>query len=151
MEPQTDNKQMGKTKNRWHKWFFGVLYVVIVLALFGLFYNVVVRDEKSGTANAEDDGTTGVSLYDTIDVMGDYLWKGAPAADAAQNEEDGKKDDDKTEKTQAAPAVQADAATEQDIEEATGLTTNNPATSTKPQDSKAAESDLDAPVTEAIE
>lgn len=128
-----DNKHNRKPKSRWHKWLFGALYVIIVVALFGLFYNFVVRSSGGAASTDSDDGRP-VSKYDTIDVIGDYLWPGMKLDTALDEEEDKDKDKDKDEAshTQSAPTIEAEAATEQDIEDATGLSSADPATATTP-------------------
>lgn len=150
MKPQLENKQQPKKKSRWHKWFFGGLYVVIVLALFGLFYNFVVRDDNGGGVDADGNATTGISVYDTLDVVGDYLWPGMNLDTSKDGDED-KKDNDKSATTQAAPVIEAEAATEQDIEDATGLTSNDPATSTQPAAPTPSDGNGEEPTVEAIE
>lgn len=147
MKPQLENKQQPKKKSRWHKWFFGGLYVVIVLALFGLFYNFVVRDDEAGGVDADGNATTGISVYDTLDVVGDYLWPGMKLDTSTDND----KDDNKSTTTQSAPVIEAEAATEQDIEDATGLTASDPATSAQPSTTTPSDGNNEEPTVEAIE
>lgn len=122
-----------KKKSRWHRWFFGVLYLVIVMALFGLFYNFVVRDER-GAVSEDEEATTGVSKYDTLDVLGDYLWPGMKFDNAADDEDKEKDDKEKDKQQKAAPVIEAEAATAADIEEATGISVTDPAATTAPAD-----------------
>lgn len=144
------NNKPKKAKGRWHKRFFVALYLLIVVALFGLFYNFVVRD-NGGTADTDEENTKTISKYDTLDVIGDYLWPGMKLDTGIDEEEEDKKDDEKKEAVeQAAPVIEAEAATEQDIEDATGLTPTTPATATSPAETPKGEQP-NAPKIEAIE
>lgn len=125
------DKTPKKKKSTWHRWFFGLLYLCFVAGLFMLFYNFVVRD-NDGKAGDDAAATTGKEMYDTLDVLGDYLWPGMKldtSKDEEEKKEAEKKEDTKTEQRHAAPVVEAEAATDVDIEEATGLSAGDPATS----------------------
>lgn len=129
-----DNNRFKKPKSRWHKWLFGALYVLIVVALFGLFYNFVVRDNDGSASTDSEEGKT-ISKYDTLDVIGDYLWPGMHLDTSLDDDKDKDedKDQDKSKNAQqAAPVIEAEAATEKDIEDATGLASGDPATATAP-------------------
>lgn len=129
LENSSKDKTPKKKKSTWHRWFFGLLYLCFLGGLFTLFYNFVVRD-NDGKAGDDEAATTGKQMYDTLDVLGDYLWPGMKL-DVSKDEEkkdDTKDADAKTEQRHAAPIVEAEAATDLDIEEATGLSTGDPAT-----------------------
>lgn len=148
MKPNNE-KSSQKKKAHWHKRFFVALYLLIVVALFGLFYNFVVRD-NDGTADVESEESTRITKYDTLDVIGDYLWPGMKLDEGIDGEEEKDKKDEKKEVQQAAPTIEAEAATEQDIEDATGLTSSDPATANAPAEQPKADNP-NAPKIEAIE
>lgn len=136
MKTQDNNTTNEKTpKSRWHRWFFIGLYLLIVLALFGLFYNFVVRDDGGSASTDDGEETTRISKYDTLDVLGDYLWPGMRLDTSTEDDKDKDEEKDKKAETQqAAPVIEAEAATEADIEEATGLSSSDPATNTAPSE-----------------
>lgn len=148
--PPDNHTKPRKGKANWHKRFFVALYLLIVVALFGLFYNFVVRDE-GGTADTYDESSPTVSKYDTLDVIGDYLWSGMKLDEGIEADEDKDKDKDKKDEAEkVAPVVEAEAATEKDIEDATGLSSADPATASKSAEEPKAENP-NAPKIEAIE
>lgn len=143
------NNKSNKPKSRWHKWLFGALYLLIVIALFGLFYNFIVRDE-TGSIDTDEAETSRVTKYDTLDVIGDYLWPGMKLDTGTDEDKDEKKDEKKETAVQTAPAIEAEAATEQDIEDATGLSSGSTTTPAAPADAPKTEQP-NAPKIEAIE
>lgn len=132
--PNSSNDNATPKKKAWHKWLFGLLYLLIVVLLFGLFYNFIVRDERTDTVDENGEAKTGISEYDTLDVIGDYLWRGMKLDDGMKDDEE--KTDEKKKQETAAPVIQAEAATEQDIEAATGIATGD-APATPPVDANA--------------
>lgn len=151
LKKSSNDTAANKKKSTWHRWFFGVLYLVIVVALFALFYNFVVRDEH-GSVDDDAAATTGKSVYDTLDVLGDYLWPGMKLDTYKDKEEkEESKEDKKNETRQSAPIIQAEAATDADIEEATGLSAGDPATASTPAADGPKVEQLESPKVEQLE
>lgn len=110
-----------KHKGFRHTLTFKILIGLAVLILLGIIYNVFIR--RSQTADMTDDEKNEEAArkasLDTIDVVGDYLW---PDVKPAKTDNEEKKDEEEegkpVEHAQEQPV--ADAATEEDIENATG-------------------------------
>lgn len=131
-----------------HTLLFKILIGLALLILLGIIYNVFIR--RSTTADMTDDEKDAEAArkasLDTLDVVGDYLWPDVkPAKDTTT---DKKEEVDKpVEHVKEQPV--AEAATEEDIENATGENSDNTeqTTTTEP----AAEKKQDVPKVEKMD
>lgn len=122
IKDKIDPKHKGFT----HTWMFKVLYGLLLLFLFAILYNFVVREDDNSQLSDEDQKRAeeeSNAQLDTLDVIGDYLWPNLKHIQAKAG------DDSKMPKEEvkpgvvqkSAPPVEAAAATEQDIKAATGF------------------------------
>ncbi len=105
-----------------HTVWFKILLGLLLLILLGVVYSVFIRPNKQEQAPTDerDSEAAREAELDTFDIVGDYLW---PNVKGSKDTIEGKKDDrandtKPVEHAQAAP--EAEAATDEDIEEATG-------------------------------
>lgn len=147
-----------KHKGFRHTILFRILIALALLIVLGIIYNVFIR--PSSDSNTSDDDSDAEAAceaeLDTIDVVGDYLWPGLKDQNK-QKEDSDKTDEEETKPVEhAVSAPQADAATEEDIEDATGPTPQItedptlPSTKDNKQDAQKVET-MDKPTVEKIE
>lgn len=100
-----------------HTLIFKLLIGLLLLLLLGLIYRTFIKpsDKRDMTDDEREAEAAREAELDTVDIVGDYLWPGVKQKTVKGNKSDGK--EEPVEHAQAAP--QADAATDEDIEEAT--------------------------------
>ena len=140
-----------------HTLTFKVLIGMAALVLLGVIYNVFIRRSQTKDMNddeKEEEAARKASL-DTIDVVGDYLWPDTKPAKQDKQEDTKEEEGKPVEHVKEIPV--ADAATEEDIENATGQATDDKAASTTEEATKDKKvevpkvEEMDKPTVEEIE
>lgn len=140
-----------------HTLMFKILIGVALLVILGIIYSVYIRRSttKDLTDDEKEEEAARKAALDTLDVVGDYLW---PDPKPAKTDNDDKSDEEETkpvEHVKEQPV--AEAATEEDIENATGESSdkNEETPSTETTTDKKTETPkvekLDKPTVEEIE
>lgn len=141
-----------------HTWLFKVVIGFALLVLLGIIYNVFIRgnDERNMTEDEQNAEAARKAELDTLDVVGDYLWPDVKAAKGDDKDDDDSKEKEGEVVEHAKEVPMAEAATEEDIENATGQPTDvqennkDAATHEKKAESPKIET-MDKPTVEEIE
>lgn len=141
-----------------HTVWFKILLGLLLLILLGVVYSVFIRPNKQSRTSSDEREAEAAreAELDTLDVVGDYLWPDVKGSkDTEEEKKDDKEDETKpVEHAQAAP--EAAAATDEDIEEATGQApeTGSNETGTASKDTKPTApkvENMDKPTVEKID
>lgn len=130
---------------------FKVLIGLAALILLGIIYNVFIRRSQTQdmTDDEKDEEAARKAALDTMDVVGDYLWPDSKPAKKEKQEDEEEEEGKPVEHAKESPV--AAAATEEDIENATGQTTDDKTAPSSSANEISGDKKSDAPKVEKMD
>lgn len=130
---------------------FKVLIGLAALILLGIIYNVFIRRSQTQdmTDDEKEEEAARKAALDTMDVVGDYLWPDSKPAKKEKQEEEEEEEGKPVEHAKESPV--AAAATEEDIENATGQTTDDKTAPSSSANEISGDKKSDAPKVEKMD
>ena len=130
---------------------FKVLIGLAALILLGIIYNVFIRRSQTQdmTDDEKEEEAARKAALDTMDVVGDYLWPDSKPAKKEKQEDEKEEEGKPVEHAKESPV--AAAATEEDIENATGQTTDDKTAPSSSANEISGDKKSDAPKVEKMD
>ena len=130
---------------------FKVLIGLAALILLGIIYNVFIRRSQTQdmTDDEKEEEAARKAALDTMDVVGDYLWPDSKPAKKEKQEDEKEEEGKPVEHAKESPV--AAAATEEDIENATGQTTDDKTAPSSSANEISGDKKADAPKVEKMD